>query len=188
MSRATEFDWAIVDIAAERDAQDKQGGGLVHDDSHERFEWCSFIGKQVRAADLYAGDPLKFESRMIKVAALAIAAIESSRRQRCAERPDTVPAQISSVVVEEKGVTKSAPCSECCASQEHLQTQVAALKSELAKCLSCLLRKVVHKPGDYLCENCEGLGFEIWNFGGRKECPTCKGTGLVYLCEREGET
>jgi len=70
------------EISQERAAQDAQWGGPTHDDSHERFEWCAWIEKQ----NIYAFDasrsPVNFEARMLKIAALAVAAIESSRRSK----------------------------------------------------------------------------------------------------------
>ena len=73
---------AIFDeIIAERAAQDEQWGGKAHDDSHDRFEWCCYISKQNSRADIASANGPLFEARMIKVAALAVAAVESSRRQ-----------------------------------------------------------------------------------------------------------
>jgi hypothetical protein len=69
-------------ILGERVAQDNQWGGKEHDDSHERFEWLNYIAKQTRMGLSVAHNPEQFEARMIKIAALAVAAIESSRRQR----------------------------------------------------------------------------------------------------------
>lgn len=77
-----ERDLLFGEISRERAAQDEQWGGKTHDDSHERFEWLDWIHKQEsRAFDVF-DKPAAFESRMVKIAALAIAAIESSRRQR----------------------------------------------------------------------------------------------------------
>ena len=78
MSRVVIF----AEIAQERTAQDEQWGGKAHDDSHERFEWLDWIHKQERLAFDVFYKPADFERRMVKIAALAIAAIESSRRQR----------------------------------------------------------------------------------------------------------
>ncbi len=71
-----------LEIGVERTAQDAQWGGSMHDDSHERFEWCEYIRKQNNSAVSSSHNPEVFEQRMVKVAALAVAAIESSRRQR----------------------------------------------------------------------------------------------------------
>ena len=61
-------------------------------------------------------------------------------------------------VVEEKGVTQSAPCPECGG------------------------KGFVNHDGS------KNNAFEGADSDPTKPCPTCKGTGLVYLCEREGET
>lgn len=74
-------DLLFGEISRERTAQDEQWGGAIHDDSHEPWEWCNCIAKQNRLAR-DADEVEEYESRLVKVAALAIAAIESSRRQR----------------------------------------------------------------------------------------------------------
>jgi hypothetical protein len=66
-------------ISRERTRQDEEWGGAEHDDSHNHQDWVIFISKQIGLALAYRSND--FESRMIKVAALAIAAIESSRRK-----------------------------------------------------------------------------------------------------------
>lgn len=87
MSCTTERDLLFGEISRERDRQDRIWGGVEHDDSHSRQDWLSFIHKQGRLAE-QAWSPSAvaekefFESRMVKIAALAIAAIESSRRKR----------------------------------------------------------------------------------------------------------
>lgn len=72
----------LEEIKLERQRQDEQWGGPGHDDDHALSEWCDFIFKQNRLAEVQSLNPLRFEERMVKVAALAVAAIESSRRQR----------------------------------------------------------------------------------------------------------
>lgn len=74
-------DLILGEISAERQRQDEQWGGPTHDDSHELFEWGEFIRKQNNAAISCSHTPREFEARMVKVAALALAAIEASRRQ-----------------------------------------------------------------------------------------------------------
>ena len=69
----------VAEIERERAAQDRQWGGPTHDDSHNRLDWCEYIRKQAGLA-LRATNGREFEERMIKAAALAVAAIESSRR------------------------------------------------------------------------------------------------------------
>lgn len=75
-------DLIFGEISGERARQDEQWGGSIHDDSHDLFDWCEYIRKQNNRAIGAALTPIAFEERMVKVAALAIAAIESSRRQR----------------------------------------------------------------------------------------------------------
>jgi hypothetical protein len=77
-----ERDLIFGEITRERAAQDEQWGGPTHDDSHDRHEWCEYIRKQNNHAVSSAHNATVFEARMVKVAALALAAIESSRRQR----------------------------------------------------------------------------------------------------------
>lgn len=69
-------------ISRERAIQDEEWGGAEHDDSHERLDWINFIEKQCRIIRMgerpYQLDD--YESRLVKIAAIAIAAIESDRR------------------------------------------------------------------------------------------------------------
>ena len=65
----------FAEIAKERRLQDEQWGGPMHDDQHPWADWLGFIQKQVKSAT----SP-DFRERMVKVAALAIAAIESHDR------------------------------------------------------------------------------------------------------------
>lgn len=68
---------ALVDVLAERGLQDEQWGGPEHDDGHTLVDWRDFIVKQadrsVSSCDARA--------RLVKVAALALAAIESLDRK-----------------------------------------------------------------------------------------------------------
>lgn len=72
------------ELQERRNKQDVQWGGPAHDDTHDRRDWPTFIEKfMLRAdADAQAGLFERYESNMIDVAALAIAAILSSRRKR----------------------------------------------------------------------------------------------------------
>ena len=76
------------DIAAERERQDKQWGGPAHDDGHDLTDWGRFIKRFVRLAEdavsssIGEREHIEYEKRMIQIAALAVAAIQSSRRQR----------------------------------------------------------------------------------------------------------
>jgi len=79
------------EILAERILQDQQWGGSTHDDNHRPDEWCLYIDKQRRLAR-DADDPRAYESRLIKIAALAVAAIQSSRRLNQPKAPGAAPA------------------------------------------------------------------------------------------------
>lgn len=70
---------AVYDVIEERQRQDKQWGGPEHDDAHDIWNWCVYIEKQVKRIeeDGYNG---KERERFVKIAALAIAAIESIDR------------------------------------------------------------------------------------------------------------
>lgn len=66
------------EIHTERQAQDARWGGAEHDDTHTPFEWTGFIGKQSLSI---VGPPCKANrARFVKIAALAVAAIESMDR------------------------------------------------------------------------------------------------------------
>lgn len=61
----------------ERDNQDKQWGGPEHDDKHNEFDWVFFIDKQLSCVDDF--DDVR--GRFVKIAAIALAAVESIDRK-----------------------------------------------------------------------------------------------------------
>lgn len=65
-------------ILAERDRQIVQWGGADHDDSHQYTDWFSYIEHQV---DLVRKQNINSNSRLVKIAALAIAGLESAERK-----------------------------------------------------------------------------------------------------------
>lgn len=67
------------DIEKERRAQDKKWGGPTHDDAHLRHDWVRYIKDHAARA---VGEPGVFRKQMVRVAALAIAAIESEDRAK----------------------------------------------------------------------------------------------------------
>lgn len=73
---------AISDVLLERLRQDSKWGGIEHDDQHEPFFWCQLIQDYAGWARVMAGmdSPEKYRRRMIQVAALACAAVESHDR------------------------------------------------------------------------------------------------------------
>ena len=77
-------------VCEERQSQDRKWGGPDHDDRHDAHDWAQFIAYQNRAipyeAEL-AVDREEYEvivrRRFVKIAALAVAAIQScDRKQR----------------------------------------------------------------------------------------------------------
>jgi ribosomal protein L37AE/L43A len=74
------------DIAEERRNQDVQWGGPGHDDEQSYLDWTGYIYRQLcMARDIMTsrgGDVVGYRSRLVKMGALAIAAIESIDRQR----------------------------------------------------------------------------------------------------------
>lgn len=79
----------ILDVARERMRQDEQWGGSRHDDTHHAGEWLQYIGKQQVLAvnetiaddDLRLVDPQGYRERLVKIAALAVAALQSHDRK-----------------------------------------------------------------------------------------------------------
>lgn len=71
------------EIQDERSRQDVQWGGHEHDDEHARHEWNGFIAHQMSAAAtaVVQDDQSAWRERMIKIAALAVAAVESHDRR-----------------------------------------------------------------------------------------------------------
>lgn len=83
MDCKAERDLLFGEISRERALQDEEWGGAEHDDEHEPLNWARFIRKQCRIMENppESGIVGGYESRMIKVAALALAAVESHRRK-----------------------------------------------------------------------------------------------------------
>lgn len=70
-------DAAYMNIRAERERQDEQWGGPEHDDEHDPWDWARLIEHQTawdREQDPWC--------RFVKIAALAVAAIESIERKK----------------------------------------------------------------------------------------------------------
>lgn len=64
----------MLEICVERARQDDKWGGPEHDDEHSVNDWADFIRMRL------SKQGNTFRQRMIEVAALAIAAIESTDR------------------------------------------------------------------------------------------------------------
>ena len=72
----------LQDVENERYRQDKKWGGPDHDDEHMPSDWYQTIRAYLEWAFMMArmDNPEKYRRRMIQVAALAIAAVESHDR------------------------------------------------------------------------------------------------------------
>ena len=86
----TDTNTVLAEIERERAAQDQQWGGTEHDDSHRPELWDGLIWKFLRRAaeadrrGQWFGSPewhAERRRRLVQVAALAVAAIESMDRQ-----------------------------------------------------------------------------------------------------------
>lgn len=81
----------LNELAAERRAQIRQWGGAEHDDEHDLTDWTDFVNKQLKRAEKSAkgiksgtagvNDGTNFRTAMIKIGAIAVAAIESYDRK-----------------------------------------------------------------------------------------------------------
>lgn len=73
----------IGEVLKERGSQDKKWGGAEHDDGHELFDWLHFIEKKCGQARYHHAnsDFQNARRRLIQIAALAIAAVESANRR-----------------------------------------------------------------------------------------------------------
>lgn len=65
------------EIQREREHQDAQWGGPEHDDQHTGYDWLEFIEYQTGKIN----DPPSYREGLIKIAALAVAALESYDRK-----------------------------------------------------------------------------------------------------------
>lgn len=74
------------DVRVERWAQDRKWGGPCHDDEHDPGDWQSYIKQHLQEADINprsckANNPTLYRRQMVRVAALAVAAIQSFDRR-----------------------------------------------------------------------------------------------------------
>lgn len=72
----------LAEVAGERDRQDRKWGGPTHDDTHSPGDWCRYLHEHLaRAEQAVAGEPVRefddFRQQMLRVAGLAVAALES---------------------------------------------------------------------------------------------------------------
>lgn len=64
------------EIREEREAQDKKHGGPENDDKYNSNDWVAFIAKHAGQAMRRPWNRKVFRRQMIRVAALAVAAVE----------------------------------------------------------------------------------------------------------------
>lgn len=69
--------YAAIDV--ERDYQDDRWG-TAFDDLNTSNDWCSYICRYATNAASFNASPAHFREQMVKVAALAVAAIEATDR------------------------------------------------------------------------------------------------------------
>jgi hypothetical protein len=80
----------FFEIAAERRRQDARWGGAGHDDKHSLADWIRFIGHQYEIYfDLHQSirGPERTLLRLVKIAALAVAGIQSIDRRHPEAKP-----------------------------------------------------------------------------------------------------
>ena len=78
------------EILRERNRQDRKWGGPDHDDQHSPADWISYLAKHIGKAVAWPFDAALFHRQMVRVAALAVAAIEVLDRKAAAEEPKRV--------------------------------------------------------------------------------------------------
>lgn len=72
----------VGDVFLERARQDAQWGGPAHDDTHTMGDWLNFVNKQAGLTQTSAvRDEAEMRGRMVKIAALALAALASYERK-----------------------------------------------------------------------------------------------------------
>lgn len=73
----------LKEIDQERKRQDTKWGGSEHDDNHHTVDFCRFIKNYTGWAEQMAmmESPDKARNRLIQIAALAVAAVESIDRK-----------------------------------------------------------------------------------------------------------
>lgn len=70
------------DIQKERESQNAKWGGPSHDDTHTSHDWLAYIIKHAGKAVMWPFDFRVFRIQMVRVAALAVAAIEWCDRKQ----------------------------------------------------------------------------------------------------------
>ena len=80
MSKRKHLAAVLTEVFHERRKQDLKWGGPEHDDTHDSYDWIAFIACHVGRAVMQPWNKETFRRQMIRVAALAVAAVEWSDR------------------------------------------------------------------------------------------------------------
>lgn len=78
-SGMTQTEQALTEVEKERGHQDTQWGGPEHDDTHAPRDWIAILGKHFGRLERNWDEPkaiAHFRRQLIKVAAVAVAAVE----------------------------------------------------------------------------------------------------------------
>jgi hypothetical protein len=71
----------LKEVLHKREEQDSEWGGPAHDDEHSLSDWLTYIDKQLgRAGEAVVTDTAEYRRRLVDIAALALAAMESFDR------------------------------------------------------------------------------------------------------------
>ncbi|MCC6419517.1 MAG: hypothetical protein IT429_14890 [Gemmataceae bacterium] len=73
----------LAEVREERQQQDARWGGPEHDDRHSPWDWVAITVRHLGLAAEDGGqgvDPVRYRRQMIRVAALAVAAVEALDR------------------------------------------------------------------------------------------------------------
>jgi hypothetical protein len=72
----------IAQVIQERRMQDRQWGGTEHDDKHFTSDWLRYIDHQIeKGCEEDADGSNNWRARYVKIAALAVAAVEAIDRK-----------------------------------------------------------------------------------------------------------
>lgn len=72
---------ALNEVADERARQDAQWGGPAHDDGHGPSDWRGLLGEHVgRLVVVHGQASADYRERLVKIAAIAVAAVEAHDR------------------------------------------------------------------------------------------------------------
>ena len=107
-------------VETERMFQDIQWGGASHDDTHNMDDWSEQIQRQLNFAINEKLDYGKWRSRLIKIAALAVAGCESQDRIRFAHNSsENISFDDWFILLKVVGIIYGAVNEDCIPAEEH---------------------------------------------------------------------